>query len=185
MFSRLYATLAVLTLVFGLVSLAGTTPVQAKTSLVVNVAGKGQVVIELYTKEAPNTTAQIIRLAESGFYNGQKFFRVLKDPRPYLVMFGDPNSKTMPLDSDEMGKGGSGNTIAYENTGKSNVKGAVGLSTLPRDKNSGDSQFYILLDDKPFLDGNYTVFGQVVQGMEIVESIAVGDQVTSVTVKRG
>lgn len=155
-----------------------------KTKMVVSVKDKGDVVIELFTKEAPKTTAQIIKLAESGFYTNQKFFRVMKDPRPFLVLFGDPGSKTKKMDDESLGTGGSGNRIAYEESGKRNVKGAVGLSTLPRDKDSGDSQFYILLDDKPFLNGSYTVFGQVLSGMDIVEKIEVGDLVTSVTIVR-
>lgn len=151
----------------------------------IDVKGKGEVVIELFTKEAPRTTSHIISLAESGFYNNQKFFRVMKDPRPFLVLFGDPGTKTKSMDDESLGTGGSGTRIAYEESGKQNVKGAVGLSTLPRDKDSGDSQFYILLDNKPFLNGSYTVFGRVTKGMEIVERIEVGDQVTSVTIVRG
>lgn len=157
----------------------------AETLMKLHIKGKGEVVIELFTKEAPKTTAQIIKLAESGFYNNQKFFRVLKDPRPFLVLFGDPQTKTLPLDDPKIGEGGSGTTVPYEKSGKSNVKGAVGLSTKPRDKNSGDSQFYILLDDKPFLNGTYTVFGQVKSGMDIVTAITVGDLVTSVEIVRG
>lgn len=156
-----------------------------KTSLKLQVKDKGEVIIELYTKEAPNTTAHIIKLAESGFYNNQKFFGVMKEPRPFMVKFGDPGTKTKKIDDPTLGTGGSGTTIAYENSGKANVKGAVGLSTLPNNRDSGDSQFYILLDNRPFLDGSYTVFGFITKGMEIVEGIEAGDQVTSVTVVRG
>lgn len=162
----------------------GSALAEAKTKLKIVVKDKGDVVIELFTKEAPKTTAKIIALAEKKFYDNQKFFRVMKDPRPFLVLFGDPGSKTKSMDDSSLGTGGSGESINYEESGKSNVKGAVGLSTLPRDKNSGDSQFYILLDDKPFLNGSYTVFGQVLSGMDIVEKIEVGDLVTSVTVIR-
>lgn len=156
-----------------------------ETIMRLQVAGKGEVAIKLHTKEAPRTTSHIIKLAESGFYSQQKFFRVVKDPKPFLVLFGDPNSKTKPIDDPSLGTGGSGARIPFEETGLSNVEGAVGLSTLPRDRDSGDSQFYILLAPSRFLDGNYTVFGQVVSGMEIVRQIQVGDQVTSVTISRG
>lgn len=155
-----------------------------QTTMTLSVKGKGDVVIELFTKEAPKTTAHIIELAEKGFYNGQKFFGTMKEPRPFMVKFGDPQTKTKPVKEVD-GTGGSGTRIAYENSGKQNVKGAVGLSTLPRDRDSGDSQFYILLDNKPFLDGSYTVFGRVTKGMDIVEGIEDGDQVTSVTISRG
>ncbi len=166
-------------------TVVGSTPLDFAPSLTMNVAGKGSIVIELYTSEAPKATAQIMGLADGRFYDGQKIFRVMKDPKPFLVLFGDPASRTKAMDDPSLGEGGSGKSVPYENSGKSNRRGAVGLSTKPRDKNSGDSQFYILLADKPFLDGSYTVFGQVVRGMEIVDTLAVGDQVTSVTVSRG
>ncbi|MEZ5163579.1 MAG: peptidylprolyl isomerase [Fimbriimonadaceae bacterium] len=176
-------------LLLGAVSVAAglgaSKPLPANDKLTMTVEGKGKIVIELYTAEAPKATQHITGLAQKGFYNDQKFFRVMKDPRPFLVLFGDPGSKTKAMDDPTLGEGGSGTRIPYENSGKKNVKGAVGLSTKPRDKNSGDSQFYILLDDKPFLDGQYTVFGQVVQGMDIVSRIEVGDKVTSVTISRG
>lgn len=155
---------------------------QANPTLTIAVQGRGEVVIELYRKEAPQTCAHIVRLAKSGFYNQQKFYAVLKDPRPFLVRFGDPNTKSKSMDDESIGKGGSGAKIPRENSGKSHVKGAVGLATKADEPTVGDSQFYIMLDNKPFLDGSYTVFGQVVRGMDVVERIAVGDQVTSVSV---
>ncbi|MCA0360536.1 MAG: peptidylprolyl isomerase [Armatimonadetes bacterium] len=168
-----------------LLAIAGSAPVPAPTTMTIKIAGKGDVVIELFTKEAPKTTEHIMKLADSGFYNGQKFFGVMKDPRPFLVRFGDPGTKSKSVDDQSIGKGGSGARIPYEETGKSHVKGAVGLSTEIRDRDGGDSQFYIMLDDKPFLDKQYTVFGQVVRGMEIVSAVESGDQVTSVTISRG
>ncbi|MDI9641302.1 peptidylprolyl isomerase [Kamptonema cortianum] len=165
-------------------SIAGA-PEFAKASMTLNVAGKGEIVIELYPDKAPQAVGHITALADQGFYNGQKFFRVIKDPRPFLVLFGDPQTKTMDVNDSRIGEGGSGKRIAYENSGLTNKKGAVGLSTKQGDRNGGDSQFYILLDDKPFLDGTYTVFGQVAKGMDIVSRIEVGDQVTSVSVSRG
>ena len=154
----------------------------ANPTLSLNVEGKGEVVIELFQAEAPNTVGHIVKLAKSGFYNDQKFYAVLKDPRPFLVRFGDPNTKNKSLDDGSIGQGGSGAKIARENSGKSHVKGAVGLATRADDPKTGDSQFYIMLDSKPFLDGSYTVFGQVTKGMDVVSKIVVGDKVTSVTV---
>lgn len=169
-----------------LIAGAAWAPIQEKaTTMTLKIQGKGDVVITLYTKEAPKTTAHILGLAEKGFYDGLKFFRVMKEPKPFLVLFGDPQTKTKAIDDAAIGTGGSGKRIAYEDSGKSNLKGAVGLSTLPRDKDSGDSQFYILLDDKPFLNGNYTVFGQVTSGMDVVSKVEVGDQVTSISIVRG
>lgn len=154
----------------------------AKPQMTLTVAGKGTVVIELHSQEAPKTVAHIINLTKAGFYDGQKFFDVLNKPRPFLVRFGDPNTKTKAMNDPSIGQGGSGAKIPIENSGKSHVKGAVGLATPTSDPKNGDSQFYIMLDNKPFLDGSYTVFGQVVRGMEIVERIEVGDQVTSVSI---
>ncbi|MBL8066423.1 MAG: peptidylprolyl isomerase [Chthonomonadaceae bacterium] len=156
-----------------------------QTKLVLDIENRGKVEIELYTNEAPKTTAQIIRLAQSGFYNGQKFFRVVKSPKPFLIQTGDPASKTKPANDPGLGSGGSGKSVPYEDSGHSNVEGAVGLSALPRDKNSGDSQFYILLGPAKFLDGSYTVFGRVVSGMDVVRAVELGDKVTSATIVRG
>ncbi|MBS1711718.1 MAG: peptidylprolyl isomerase [Armatimonadetes bacterium] len=167
------------------VATAGTTSgplVAANPTMTLKVAGKGDVVIELYQAEAPKTVAHIVQLAKSGFYDGQKFYAVLKEPRPFLVRFGDPNTKSKPMNDPSIGQGGSGARIEYEKSGKSHVKGAVGLATRADDPKAGDSQFYIMLDNKPFLDNSYTVFGQVTRGMEIVSSIEVGDQVTSVSI---
>lgn len=157
----------------------------ADTTLNLTVEGKGEIVIRLATDKAPRTTAHIMRLAESGFYNGQKFFRVVTEPRPFLVQFGDPGSRSKPMGDPDLGKGGSGAKIAFEDTGLPNVEGSVGLSTPQGQRDAGDSQFYVNLDNNRFLDGNYTVFGQVVRGMDVVKRLRLGDQVTSATVKRG
>lgn len=156
-----------------------------QTALVLDIEGRGQVVITLHTKEAPKTTAQIIKLAQQGFYNGQKFFKVVKQPKPFLIQTGDPASKSKPADDASLGSGGSGTRVPYENSGFPNVEGAVGLSTLPRDRDSGDSQFYVLLGPAKFLDGSYTVFGKVVSGMDVVRAVELGDKVTSATIVRG
>ncbi len=160
-------------------------PASGETVIVMQIEGKGEVVISLNTQAAPKTTAQIIRLAQSGFYNGQKFFRVVKTPRPFLAQFGDPQTKTKDVTDPSIGTGGSGTTVPFENTGLKNVEGAVGLSLKENDKNTGDSQFYINLANNGFLDGGYAVFGKVVKGLDLVKGLNVGDKVTSVTVKRG
>jgi len=164
-------------------------PVQAKpgkgeTWMVLKVDGRGEIAIKLETTKAPKATAHVTDLANQGFYNGQKFFKVIKNPRPFLVQFGDPGSRS-DAKPEDLGQGGSGNRIAYEDSGLSNVEGAVGLSTLPRDPNSGDSIFYICLSESRFLDGKYTVFGQVVSGMDVVKAVTEGDKVSSVTILRG
>lgn len=164
----------------------GYTPRPGESALRLEIEARGTLYIKLHTKEAPKTTAHIMNLVRQGFYNGQRFFRVVREPRPYLVALGDPNSRDQSkLDSAEMGHKGSGARIPYEETGFKNDAGAVGLSTLPKDKNSGDSQFYMLLAPSRFLDGNYTVFGQVVAGMDVLHKVQKGDIVVRATVVQG
>ncbi len=171
------------------VSLAGAqsySPKPGESVLRLEIEGRGNVFILLHTKQAPRTTAHISRLAQQGFYNGQRFHEVIRSPRPYLVRLGDPLSKdASKLDDAAMGSGGSGARIPYENSGLSHEAGAVGLATLRDDKNAGDSQFYIMLAPAKFLDGNYTVFGKVVAGMEVVGRVQKGDVVVSVRVVSG
>ncbi len=159
-------------------------PGKGETWIRMDVTGRGQILIQLETTKAPKTTSHVIGLVQRGFYDGQKFFKVIKEPRPFLVQFGDPESKK-DNDRSELGQGNSGKPVAYEDSGLPNVEGAVGLSTLPRDPNSGDSIFYICLNESKFLDGKYTVFGKVVFGMDIVKTVKEGDKVSSVTILRG
>jgi len=156
-----------------------------ETALRLNIEGKGAVVIKLHTKEAPRTTARIIELVQQKFYDGQRFYRVIKTPRPFLIQTGDPASRVKDPNDRSLGTGGTGQFLAYEASGFGHKKYAVGLSSSPNDRDKGDSQFYILLGDQPFLDGNYTVFGQVVQGMSVVDSIELGDRISNAVIVRG
>lgn len=160
-------------------------PRAGETVLQVAIQGRGDVFILLHTEKAPKTTARIAELARQGFYNGQKFFRVEKSPKPFLIQAGDPDSRTKPIGDPSLGTGGTGVKVPYENSGFQNIEGAVGLSTLPRNRDSGDCQFYILLGPARFLDGNYTVFGQVAAGMDVVKKVELGDTISSITVLRG
>lgn len=160
-------------------------PKPGETDMRIAIEGKGVVWVLLHTKEAPRTTARIIDLVNQRFFDGQKFYRVIKSPKPFLVQTGDPASKQRDASDKSLGSGGTGVFIPFEDSGFGNIKGAVGLSSLPADRDKGDCQFYILLDDQPFLNGNYTVFGQVVSGMNIVQIIELGDRISSVTIVRG
>jgi len=147
------------------------------------IAGKGTLSIQLNQTKAPATTAHIIKLAQSGFYNGQKFFKVVRQPRPFAIYFGDPLTKTKSIDDASIGSGGSGAKVPYENTGITHRAGAVGLSHKPGDQNSGDCQFYVCLGDYGFLDGQYTVFGQVTKdSMPLLDKIERGDVVSQATI---
>ena len=152
-------------------------------SLRLEIEGKGTVVIRLYPDKAPKAVAHVIKLAKDGFYDGLRFHRAERTPRPYLVQVGDPQSRSGDLDATDMGSKGAGTKIPFENSGLQNLVGAVGLARLVReDRDSGDSQFYILLGPQPFLDGNYTVFGQVVDGLDVVRKIDKGDRIVKATV---
>ncbi len=145
------------------------------------IEGKGAVVIRLYPDKAPKAVAHIVKLAKDGFYDGLRFHRVERTPRPYLAQVGDPQSKSGSL--DVAASKGTGAKVPYEDSGLPNIAGAVGLARLvAQDRDSGDSQFYILLGKQPFLDGNYTVFGQVTDGMDVVKRIDKGDRITKATV---
>jgi cyclophilin family peptidyl-prolyl cis-trans isomerase len=146
------------------------------------IEGKGSVLIRLYPDKAPKAVANIVKLAKDGFYDGLRFHRADRTPRPYLVQVGDPQSRSGDLDAAGMGSKGTGSRIPYEETGLTNVVGAVGLARLGQDRDSGDSQFYILLGAQRFLDGNYTVFGQVVDGLDVVKRIEKGDRITKATI---
>jgi cyclophilin family peptidyl-prolyl cis-trans isomerase len=134
------------------------------------VTDKGTIKFELYEKQVPITTQNFIELAQRGFYDGLTFHRV---ERGFVVQGGDPKGD---------GTGGSEKKIPLEiNATLSHIKGAVGMARS-NDRNSATSQFYILLGDAKFLDGNYSVFGQVIAGQDIAEKITKGDKMIKVTI---
>jgi cyclophilin family peptidyl-prolyl cis-trans isomerase len=119
---------------------------------------KGDVIIELYEDEAPNTVANFVSLVEKGFYNGLKFHRVIDG---FMAQGGDPKGN---------GSGGPGYSIACECYRSDAVKHARGsLSMAHAGKDTGGSQFFITFKATSFLNGKHTVFGQVVQGMDVVD----------------
>jgi peptidylprolyl isomerase/peptidyl-prolyl cis-trans isomerase B (cyclophilin B) len=129
----------------------------------------GDILIELYPDSAPDTVANFKVLAASGFYNGLTFHRV--EPG-FVVQGGDP---------DGTGRGGPGYTIHSEFNARKHITGTVAMARTA-DPNSAGSQFYITLAPQAFLDGQYTVFGQVTQGMDVVNKIKKGDAMIRVSV---
>jgi len=129
-----------------------------------------QVVLEFYEEDAPDTVANFKKLARKGFYKGVAFHRVF--PR-MLVQAGDPLSRKR--DRSKVGTGGPGHTLPPE-VRRRHTAGAVAASRLPDGINPGrrssGSQFYICLKPMPNLDGQYTVFGRVVSGMETLEKVS-------------
>lgn len=142
---------------------------------------KGAFTIVTFPKEAPQTVAQIVKLAEAGFYDGIAFHRVVPD---FVIQGGDPATKTAPADDPKIGRGGSGNPLPPEFQGQKiyHLTGTVAIAR-GKEPNSGDSQFYVTLKPIPHLNGAYTVFGQVLRGMDVVRKLERGDKITKVTVK--
>jgi peptidyl-prolyl cis-trans isomerase B (cyclophilin B) len=131
----------------------------------------GTITIQTFPEDAPKTVARITELAEAGFYDGLTFHRVVPG---FVVQGGDPTGT---------GRGGSGKTIPPEFNQRQHVAGTVAMART-QDPNSADSQFYITLAREPHLDGKYTVFGQVIDGMDAVQAIRQGDTMVHVTVRR-
>lgn len=127
---------------------------------------KGTLVIRMYPAVAPRTVARISELADGGFFDGIVFHRVVAD---FVVQAGDPTGT---------GEGGSGRTIPAEFSHLHYIRGSVGMAR-DEDINSNDSQFFICITDQPHLDGKYTLFGQVVQGEEVLDKIRQGDRILS------
>jgi peptidylprolyl isomerase len=124
---------------------------------------QGRVVIQLRPDLAPNHVAQIKKLARAGFYDGIIFHRVIPG---FMAQTGDPTGT---------GRGGSNEpNINAEFTSEPFVRGTVGMART-NNPNSANSQFFIMFADGSFLNGNYTVWGQVVEGMEFVDQIPAGE----------
>lgn len=168
----------------GLVWLLNAVALAQDTKVIFKIENKGEFTITLNMKAAPKTCGHILDLADKGFYNGLKFHRAEKRPRPFLVQVGDPETRDAEI-GDKTYRGGSGQGIAKEESGLPNELGAVGLASIPEENILGDSQFYILLTPSKFLDGKYTVFGKVSAGLDVVQKIEKGDRIVSTRVIRG
>jgi len=137
---------------------------------------KGRIELELYGEEAPSTVANFEKLANSGFYDGTRFHRVIRN---FMIQGGDPYSKT---GKGPVGTGGPGYTIKCETHCNVHKHVAGTLSMAHAGKDTGGSQFFICHSPQPHLDGVHTVFGQVTKGMELVNTIAQNDEVKSIRV---
>lgn len=145
---------------------------------------RGAMRAELYEKEAPKTVANFEKLANSGFYDGTKFHRVIKD---FVVQGGDPYSKGGDQAKGPVGTGGPGYKIDCETQGNPHTHKVGALSMAHAGKNTGGSQFFIVLNEQntKHLNGVHTVFGKVVDGLEVVPRISQNDTVSKVRVTSG
>ncbi len=126
----------------------------------------GDVVIKFYPEIAPNHVKNFKELAKRDFYDGCRFHRVIPG---FMIQGGDPNSKDEDRSND--GKGGSGKTIDAEFTDRKSHKRGIVSMARAQDPDSASSQFFIMVEDKPRLDGKYTIFGKVIEGMDAVDRI--------------
>ena len=129
--------------------------------------GKGIIVIELLPEVAPTTVDRFIELAEVGFYNRTTFHRVMKDR---MIQGGDPYSRDNDPYND--GQGTSGKYLPEEFSSVPFERGTVAMGRLPGSDNGGSCQFFVTLKKSPEWDGQYNVFGRVIEGIEVVEAIS-------------
>jgi cyclophilin family peptidyl-prolyl cis-trans isomerase len=144
---------------------------------------RGSFAFETYPNEAPKTVAHVLQLVRDGFYDGQRFHRVLPG---FVIQWGDPRSID-PSKEGEWGRGdaaSSGTPIGAPEIGRkrTHTKGAVAIAH-PGDPAKADSQIYVTLADRPDLDGRYTVFGHVIAGADVPARIQRGDLITRMYVR--
>jgi len=153
------------------------------------VTSRGTVTANLFGEHAPVHVGNFVELAESGFYDGTKIHRY--EPG-FVAQGGDPLTKDASVDDvcsgrGRFGTGGPGYSIVGEFDPAKNpnrhVKGALGMARSASPDSAG-SQFYFTLEPSHFLDGQYTVFGQVTDGLDAMSALRVGDVIESVTITR-
>ncbi|NUQ12959.1 MAG: peptidylprolyl isomerase [Gemmatimonadaceae bacterium] len=145
------------------------------------VTSRGTLVAELYDAEAPNTVANFEKLANSGFYDGTKFHRVIPD---FVVQGGDPYSRGGEHAKGPVGTGGPGWKIKCETAGNPHKHVVGALSMAHAGKDTGGSQFFVVLSESNtrHLNGVHTVFGRVTQGLDVLPLIRQNDVLTSARV---
>ena len=142
---------------------------------------RGTIVAELYEDDAPKTVENFETLANKGYYDGVKFHRVI--PK-FVIQGGDPLSRDLPEGDRRIGTGGPGYHIKCETKGNPRTHAVGALSMAHAGKDTGGSQFFIVLDEgnTRHLNGVHTVFGQVTKGLDIIQQIKPNDVMNSVRV---
>ena len=140
---------------------------------------KGVMTIELYENDAPNTVANFVKLAKSGYYDGLSFHRVLPD---FVIQGGCPNTRAGA--SGHPGTGGPGYKIDCELDGGNQFHDRGVLSMAHAGRNTGGSQFFIChsRNNTAHLDRNHTCFGKVVEGLDVIDDVRQGDGILKVVV---
>jgi len=131
---------------------------------------KGNFTVELYAQQAPGTVENFVKLANAKFYDGLTFHRCIPN---FVIQGGCP---------DGTGRGGPGYNIKCETAGNphKHVRGALSMAHAGKD--TGGSQFFVVRQPQPHLDGKHTVFGQVTDNVDLVDTIAEGDKIISITI---
>jgi cyclophilin family peptidyl-prolyl cis-trans isomerase len=166
-------------------------PREGVITAVLTVENRGDITVEFYPKTAPKTVAHIVNLIKSKFYDGILVHRVVEG---FVVQAGDPKTRQFRKEqlagkSDEevaamgLGTGGSGESVPFETSPLPNIPGAMAMALSAPRSDTGDSQWFINLAANNPLDGDYCVFGKVIQGMDVVEKIQQGDTIASFVIR--
>jgi peptidyl-prolyl cis-trans isomerase B (cyclophilin B) len=150
----------------GIVEAADKPPAKADQSKAVIKTKFGDMEIKFFSDKAPNHVQNFIKLAKSGFYDKTIFHRVIPE---FMIQGGDPNTKD-PNKPDTYGMGGPAERLKAEFNDIPHRRGILSMART-NDPNSAGSQFFIVVKDSNFLDGQYTVFGEVVKGIEVADKI--------------
>jgi len=126
----------------------------------------GEMVVEFWPDVAPKTVANFKKLAQEGFYDGTAFHRIIKG---FMIQGGDPNTKDLSNES-RYGTGGPGYKIAAEFNDRPHVRGVISMARS-QDPNSAGSQFFICLGTASSLDRQYTAFGELIKGLDVLDAI--------------
>lgn len=157
-------------------------PIFAKRSTMkaIITTSKGTMVAELYESDAPNTVSNFTKLAKDGFYNGLQWHRVIPN---FVIQGGCPNSR--PGSAGMPGTGGPGYKIDCELTGELQYHDRGVLSMAHAGRNTGGSQFFVChsRDNTAHLDRNHTCFGKVTEGLDVLDQIQQGDEITSIEIQ--
>lgn len=143
----------------------GATEPQAGEKIAVIQTNLGRIVAKFFPEVAPNHSENFLKLAESGFYNGTRFHRVIPG---FVIQGGDPNTKDKPR--SQHGTGGPGWNVNAEFNEVPHTPGILSMARSGHPDSAG-SQFFVCTGRVPHLDRQYTVFGQVIEGMDVVEKI--------------
>jgi len=141
-------------------------PMNSSKEVAVIKTSEGEMVVQFWTDAAPNTIDNFKKLARQGFYDGTIFHRIVKD---FMIQGGDPNSKD-PAKENSYGEGGPGYNIKAEFNDHSHDRGVISMARGP-DPDSAGSQFFICLAPVHRLDHQYTTFGKLIKGDDVLEKI--------------